>query len=132
MPSGKLKIVRPFEVKDGFTTILTIDFDGDKSLILTGKGEVLFKPVVKLHIEEKGKEEKEREQEAEELEFEGTIEAINGDNWTMTIEGETWIVDVSEAEIEGEPAVGLQAEVEGIVVDDTIVASEVDIKEAEE
>ncbi len=40
-------------------------------------------------------------------------------------------MDVSGADIEGEPAMGLEAEVEGIVVDGTIVASEVEIKEAE-
>jgi len=51
VPSGTLKIVRPFEVKDGFTTILTLDFDGDKSLIMTGKGKFLFKPVVRLQVE---------------------------------------------------------------------------------
>ncbi|MFC1983687.1 DUF4382 domain-containing protein [Chloroflexota bacterium] len=48
VPSGKLKIVRPFEVKDGATTILTLDFDGDKSLVKTGKGKFIFKPVVRL------------------------------------------------------------------------------------
>ena len=136
VPSNILRIVRPFEVQEGLITALTLDFDGARSVVTTGQGNFIFKPVVKLLIEEKGEEEKEREreseQEAEGLEFEGTIEAINGDNWTMTIEGETWIVDVSEAEIEGEPAVGLQAEVEGNIVDETIVASEVEIKEAEE
>jgi len=65
-------------------------------------------------------------------EFEGIIDAIDGNIWTMTIEGETRTVDVSEAEIKGEPAVGLQAEVEGTVVDNTIMASEVEIKEPEE
>jgi len=51
VPSGTLKIVRPFEVRDGSTTILTVDFDGDKSLIITGKGKFLFKPVVRLQVE---------------------------------------------------------------------------------
>ena len=57
VPSGKLKIVRPFNVEGGVKTILTLDFDGDKSLILpgkdiaTGKERALFKPVVKLSIE---------------------------------------------------------------------------------
>ena len=67
-----------------------------------------------------------------ELEFKGTIEAIDGTIWTMNIEGETRTVDVSEAEVEGEPAVGLEAEGRGITVDDTIMASEVEIEEAEE
>ena len=146
VPSGKLKIVRPFTVGGGTKTILTLDFDGKKSLILpgkdiaTGKQKALFKPVVKLLIEEDAKVERERErerereegEEAEELEFEGTIEAIAGDNWTMTIDDEEWTVDVSGVDIEGEPAVGLEAEVKGTVVDDTIVASEVEIKETEE
>jgi len=54
VPSGELKLVRPFEVKDGFTTILTLDFDGDKSLIMTGKGKFIFKPVVRLQVELSG------------------------------------------------------------------------------
>jgi len=34
------------------TTILTLDFDGDKSLVMTGKeGKFIFKPVVKLIVE---------------------------------------------------------------------------------
>ncbi|MFC1992124.1 DUF4382 domain-containing protein [Chloroflexota bacterium] len=146
VPGDKLKIVRPFNVGAGATTILTLDFDGEKSLIRTGNDRFLFKPVVKLLIE-KGKAEQEREQEqeqeqeqkqkqeqeqgqeTEELEFEGTIDAIDGNIWTMTIDGETRTVDVSEAEIEGEPAIGLPADIKGIVVDDTIMASEVEIKE---
>ncbi len=51
VPSGMLKFVKPFEVRDGFKTILTIDFDGDKSLIMTGEGKFLFRPVVKLLVE---------------------------------------------------------------------------------
>ena len=140
VPGEKLKIVRPFTVEAGVTTVLTLDFDGEKSLVLpgkdiaSGKERAIFKPVVKLLIEkEKGEteqeQEQEQEQEAEGLEFEGTIEAIDGDTWTMTIDGEDWAVDVSGTEIEGEPAVGLEAEVKGTVVDDTIVASEVEIEE---
>jgi len=137
VPSGTLKFVRPFNVEDGMTTVLTLDFDGDKSLIMTGKDKFLFKPVVKLQIEHEGEQVREREreregEEEEELEFEGTIEAIVGDNWTMTIDDEEWTVDVSGADIEGEPEEGLEAEVKGTVVDDTIVASEVEIKEEEE
>lgn len=48
VPSGKLRIVRPFTVEDSVKTILTLDFDGAKSLIITGAGKALFKPVVKL------------------------------------------------------------------------------------
>ncbi|MFQ5996768.1 MAG: DUF4382 domain-containing protein, partial [Dehalococcoidales bacterium] len=135
LPSGRLKFVRPFQVEEDGTTELLLDFDGQKSVHVTGKGRYMLKPVVKLFVpkhasppEGKGKPEGE---EAEELEFEGIIKAIAGDNWTMTIDNADWTVDVSEAEIEGEPAVGLEAEVEGTVVGDTIVASKVEIKEAE-
>ncbi len=54
VPSGELKIVRPFSVEAGGKTVLTLDFDGSKSLTITGKGKALFKPVVKLLIEGKG------------------------------------------------------------------------------
>jgi len=66
IPSGTLKIVRPFTVEPGGTTVLTLDFDGEKSLILSGKGKALFKPVVKLLIEhEEGEQAQEREEERE-------------------------------------------------------------------
>lgn len=150
LPSGKLQISKPFTISDSivnFVYDITVVKAGKSGTYIlkpqiaqsganqkfneitaTGKPEVTGKPEDKGKPEGKGKPEAE---EAEEQEFEGTIEAITGDNWTMTINGETRTVDVSEAEIEGEPAVGLKAEVEGTIVDSTIVASEVEIKEAE-
>ncbi|MBI2288710.1 MAG: DUF4382 domain-containing protein [Chloroflexi bacterium] len=53
VPSGELKIVGAFNVGGGGKTVLTLDFDGEKSLIVTGKGKALFKPVVKLLINNK-------------------------------------------------------------------------------
>lgn len=151
VPSDKLKIVGAFDVGAGKVTVLTLDFDGEKSLVRTGSDNFLFRPVVKLSIVYKGEIEWEREQEheqgetqgqkreeekehekgADELKLEGTIVAIDGSIWKMIIEGETRTVDVSEAEIKGEPAKELQAKVEGTIVDGTIVASEVEIKETE-
>jgi len=52
LPSGKLKFVRPFEVFDGETTIILLDFDADKSVKVTGDGKVIVKPVVKLSIQQ--------------------------------------------------------------------------------
>ncbi|MFC1913051.1 hypothetical protein ACFLX7_02510 [Chloroflexota bacterium] len=46
---------------------------------------------------------KEKLLDDEELEYEGTIDTIEDSVWTMTIDGETTTVDVSDAEIEGEP-----------------------------
>ena len=70
VPSEKLEIVRPFNVGSGLTTVLTLDFDGEKSLIMTGQGKFLFKPVVKLLIEGKEGAEVEEEEETEEEEVE--------------------------------------------------------------
>ena len=48
LPSGKLKVVRHWEVKPGDTTILTLDFDADKFVVITGKDQAQVKPVIKL------------------------------------------------------------------------------------
>jgi len=52
LPSGKLKLVGSFEIEAEKTTILTLDFDADKSLVFLGSGEVNFKPVIKLIVTE--------------------------------------------------------------------------------
>ena len=52
LPSGKLKLVGSFEIEAEKTTILTLDFDADKSLVFRGNGVVNFKPVIKLIITE--------------------------------------------------------------------------------
>jgi len=54
LPSGTLKIVRPFSVREGSITTLELDFDGEKSVVTTGKGEFIFKPVVRLLVETSG------------------------------------------------------------------------------
>jgi len=55
VPSDKLKIIGNFSVGSGNTTVLTLDFDGEHSLIRTGEGKFLFKPVVKLLVNNEGK-----------------------------------------------------------------------------
>lgn len=50
LPSGELKFVRPFEVVEGQTTVLLIDFNAEKSVTITGAGKAIVKPVVKLTI----------------------------------------------------------------------------------
>ncbi|MEE8420724.1 MAG: DUF4382 domain-containing protein, partial [Dehalococcoidales bacterium] len=82
VPGGKLKIVRPFTVGSGETTVLTLDFDGGKSLVVTGAGKFFFKPVVKLLIEHEDNEESEELEEiaseTDEEELEGVIFEIDG------------------------------------------------------
>ena len=55
LPGDKLKVVRPFDVEEGQATVLTLDFDADKSVIITGSGRVQFKPTVKPESTEGGR-----------------------------------------------------------------------------
>jgi len=57
VPSNVLKINGNFNVGGGNTTTLTLDFDGEKSLVRTGEGKFIFKPVVKLLVRGDGNRE---------------------------------------------------------------------------
>jgi len=50
VPSGIIKLVRPFEIKAGEKTVVTFDFDAEKSVVVTGADTIIFKPVVKLLV----------------------------------------------------------------------------------
>ena len=50
LPSGKLKFVRPFDIVENQTTALLFDFDAEKSVNVTGSGQIVIKPVVKLSM----------------------------------------------------------------------------------
>ena len=102
VPSGKLRIVRPFNVERGVKTILTLDFDLTKSLItrvIRGVDEFLFKPVVRLKVahsspQATGEElsieyEEEGEGEGEEIEVEGEEEGEEDEEETEVEEEET-------------------------------------------
>ena len=52
VPSGELKFVRPFDVVEGEKTVLLFDFDAEKSVTVTGKGNITVKPVVKLTVKQ--------------------------------------------------------------------------------
>ncbi len=52
IPSGELKFVRPFELEAGETIALVVDFDAAESVVVTGNGQIIFKPVITLAIEE--------------------------------------------------------------------------------
>jgi hypothetical protein len=80
VPSGEIKLNGPFEIIDGGTTIITIDFNGEKSVNVTGKGEYMFKPVIKLLVEEP-------ESIAPEIESVSPDTGLPGDTLTVSIEG---------------------------------------------
>ncbi len=50
LPSGVLKVVRPFQIASDMTTSLTLDFVADRMVTVTGNGGVIVKPVVRLSV----------------------------------------------------------------------------------
>jgi len=50
VPSKELKITRPFDVVAGEATALTLDFEADKMVTVTGSGKIIVKPVIKLTV----------------------------------------------------------------------------------
>jgi len=46
IPSGEVKLNRPFEVKEGGATTMLLDFDGDRSIRETGNGRFMMTPVI--------------------------------------------------------------------------------------
>jgi len=43
-----IKLIHPFEIVDGEETVLTIDFDAEKSIVKTGNGSYKLQPVIKI------------------------------------------------------------------------------------
>jgi len=143
LPGDKLQISKSFEVSED----QEVNFVYDVTVVQAGNSgkynlkpqiaqsgadqkfnEVMPRGATERH-EEKNKEKNQEQHDLEE-EFEGTILSIGEDGiWTMDIDGEEWTIDVSGADIEGEPAVDLEAEVNGIIEGDTIIASKVVIRE---
>ena len=54
VPSGRLRVVGRFIVEEDAPTILVLDFDAEKSVVVTGRGRVQVRPVVKLLVRKKG------------------------------------------------------------------------------
>jgi hypothetical protein len=134
IPSGKFQITKPFTVTaDGVIT----DFVFDITIIKAGKsGQYLVKP----QVGESGPDQEyievnheDQDDSTREMKFRGTILTFPGDIWTVKIGDDVWNVNVTDAEIEGIPAEGRLAKIEGIIGENnTIVASEVEVKEPEE
>jgi Domain of unknown function (DUF4382) len=46
IPSGEVKLNRPFDITEGATTTITVDFDGEKSVHLLPSGGYMMSPVI--------------------------------------------------------------------------------------
>lgn len=103
LPSNELKIVRPFEITAGQSTILTLDFLADKMVSVTGNGKINVKPVVKLTVKEA--------KAHQSVSVQGTIAAVDTEAETVTItptgETETVVLDIknkTEISVDGKAA----------------------------
>ena len=54
VPSDRLRIVGGYDAAAGETTVLTLDFDAEKSVVLRGQSDPLLKPVVRLLVRKSG------------------------------------------------------------------------------
>ena len=131
IPSDKLQITIPFTVSAGGAIV---DFVFDITIIKAGNsGQYLIMP----QVGESGPDQEYREVDEDdsegEIEIKGTIQTIAGSNWTVNLGNQVWSVDVTGAEIEGTPEVGLKAKIEGIIGEGGIIlAAKVEVEEVEE
>ncbi len=111
-----------------------VDFVFDITIIKDAEGgQYLIMP----RVDESGPDQEYREVNneyqddwAREMKFKGTILTIADNIWTVSLGDEVWTVNVTEAKIEGMPAVGLKAKIEGMVgEDDIILARDVEVEE---
>ena len=56
VPSGTLRFTGGFDLVAGETTVITMDFDAAKSVVIRGRMDPLLKPVVKLLVRKGGEE----------------------------------------------------------------------------
>jgi hypothetical protein len=54
VPGDVLRVVRPFTITAGVTTIATLDFDAEQSVVKQGTGGYLLRPVVTLLVRQEG------------------------------------------------------------------------------
>lgn len=144
VPSGKLRLVRPFQVEEGEITLVLLDFDGAGSLHVTGGGKFMLKPKVKLLVPPtiKGAEEEEEDEEEGEIgeeiketkvEIEGTIVSFSETELVLVVgEQEVVITLGASAKVKGDLEEGSWVEVEAVVEDGLFLATEIKVEEAEE
>lgn len=133
LPSNKLQISKPFTINENEPAFFVYDI----TVVKAGQsGQYILQPQIAQSGADQEFTEVKPEKNSEDkkdkaITFEGSIESINGTTWTVTIGEESRTVDVSEAEIEGEPATGFLVEIKGTEQDGIIMADEVKVSEPE-
>lgn len=145
VPSDRMSLLRPFVVEAGKTTLVLLDFDGARSLSVTGQNEYIIKPVVNVLIQRAAEQKQEdrqtqktgrestkrdterRTEKVRQAQFEGIIEAV-APNY-IVVQGAR-IAIASSTRIEGKLETGRKAEVEAILQPDgNFLAVKVEIKQ---
>jgi hypothetical protein len=137
IPSGKLKLIRPFQVAQGETTLVLLDFDGSRSLYITGGGDFKLEPTVKLLVPSTGAAEEDEEEKSEaeetEVEIEGIVVRFSDTELVLLVAGQEIPIPLgTEAEIEGDLEEGSWAKVEAVAKDGSFLAMEIEVEDAEE
>ena len=146
LPSGKLRLTRPFRVETGQTTVVQLDFEGAASVKVTGSGRYMLTPKVRLLAREPAAESREEGGSPEtkevpetlpsapkpnelqavkgtRVELEGPIESIS--EGQPVIRGQTVIV-TDETELVGTLVQGAVVTIEALRQDDgSLIAVEV-------
>ena len=133
VPSGKLKLVRPFQVEEGEMTLVLLDFDGGGSLHITGGGKFILEPMVKLLVPPTTKgviEENEDDGEpgleikGTKIEIEGTVASFDGNELVLLVDGQEVTIPLgAEVEIEGDLEEGSWVKVEAVAEDGSFLAT---------
>ncbi|MBP1706791.1 MAG: putative Ig protein [Chloroflexi bacterium] len=86
VPSGKIKFVHALDVNPEAATELLFDFDAAQSVVITGNGNVIFKPVIRLSVSKDQVEDQDVDDEEEtEEETEENAPEETPDNQELSI-----------------------------------------------
>lgn len=107
VPSEKIKLVGTFEVVDGQATAITLDFNGEKSLVVTGNGKYIFKPVIKLLVS--------KAPDAFKITTNNLPDGGVGTAYTATLEAELGTLPYTWAKVAGDLPPGLDLSSGGII-----------------
>ena len=133
-PSGKLQITMedmPFTVTESGAIV---DFVFDITVVKSGEsGQYLIVPQITQSGPDQDYQEVDEDNSEGEIHFKGTILTMADNMWTVGVGDEEWSVNVTGAEIEGTPALGLKVKIEGVAGEGNIIlANEVELLEFEE
>jgi len=85
LPSERLKVVRPWSISPDEKTVLTLDFEADKFVVITGQGRVQVKPVIRLSVSQGERPLKTREEAPGLAEGASSLEEVD---WVLESYGE--------------------------------------------